>query len=41
MVRMLARKGKKVSANNWDTWHHTRRWEEMVVKAFGFPKVEK
>lgn len=32
--------GKKVSANNWDTWHQTRRWEEMVVKAFGFPKAE-
>lgn len=32
--------GKKVSANNWDTWHRTRRWEELVVKAFGFPQAE-
>jgi len=32
--------GKKVSANNWETWHQTRRWEELVVKAFGFPQAE-
>jgi ABC-type Fe3+ transport system substrate-binding protein len=32
--------GKKVAANNWDTWQQTRRWEDLVVKAFGFPKAE-
>jgi ABC-type Fe3+ transport system substrate-binding protein len=32
--------GKKVSANNWNTWQETRRREELVVKAFGFPKAE-
>ena len=33
--------GKKLSINNWDTLHHTSRWEELAFKAFGFPKAEK
>jgi ABC-type Fe3+ transport system substrate-binding protein len=36
-----AAKGKKLSVNNWDTLQNTSRWEEMVFKAFGFPKAEK
>jgi hypothetical protein len=34
-------RGKKLSVNNWDTLQNTTRWEEMVFKAFGFPKAEK
>ena len=33
-------KGKKLSVNNWETLQHTSRWQEMVFKAFGFPKVD-
>jgi iron(III) transport system substrate-binding protein len=32
--------GKKVSISDWDSLHHTGKWEEMVLKAFGFPKAE-
>ena len=36
-----AAQGKKLSVNKWDTLQNTSRWEEMVFKAFGFPKAEK
>ena len=32
--------GKKLSVNNWDTLHNTPRWEQMTLKAFGFPNAE-
>ena len=32
--------GKKISVNNWETLQHTSRWEQMALKAFGFPKAE-
>jgi hypothetical protein len=32
--------GKKVSISNWDSLHNTAKWEEMVLKVFGFPKAE-
>jgi len=32
--------GKKLSVNNWDTFHHTSKWMQMVFKAFGFPRAE-
>jgi ABC-type Fe3+ transport system substrate-binding protein len=32
--------GKKLSVNNWDTWHNSARWERMVFEAFGFPKAK-
>ena len=32
--------GKKLSVNNWDTLHHTSKWEQLVFKAFGFPKAD-
>lgn len=33
-------KGKKLSVNTWETLQHTSRWQEMVFKAFGFPKAD-
>ncbi|MGH7846512.1 MAG: ABC transporter substrate-binding protein [Candidatus Binatia bacterium] len=33
-------KGKKLSVNNWDTLQHTSTWEQMALKAFGFPKAD-
>ena len=33
--------GKKLSVNNWDTWHNSARWERMVFEAFGFPNAGK
>jgi iron(III) transport system substrate-binding protein len=35
-----ATQGKKVSVNNWETLQNTSRWEQMALKAFGFPKAE-
>ncbi|MBI2986747.1 MAG: extracellular solute-binding protein [Deltaproteobacteria bacterium] len=35
-----ATQGKKLSVNNWDTLHNTAKWEQMVFKAFGFPRAE-
>jgi iron(III) transport system substrate-binding protein len=35
-----ATRGKKVSVNDWETLQHTSRWEQMALKAFGFPKAE-
>lgn len=32
--------GKKLSLNNWETLHNTPRWEQMTLKAFGFPNAE-
>ena len=32
--------GKKVSISTWDSLHNTAKWEEMVLKVFGFPKAE-
>ena len=32
--------GKKLSVNNWDTLHNTPRWEQITLKAFGFPNAE-
>jgi iron(III) transport system substrate-binding protein len=32
--------GKKLSVNKWDTIHNTPRWEQMTLKAFGFPNAE-
>jgi hypothetical protein len=32
--------GKKLSVNDWDTLHNTPRWEQMTLKAFGFPNAE-
>jgi ABC-type Fe3+ transport system substrate-binding protein len=32
--------GKKLLVNNFDTLHNTGKWEQMTLKAFGFPKVE-
>jgi iron(III) transport system substrate-binding protein len=32
--------GKKLSLNNWETLHNTPRWEQMTLKAFGFPSAE-
>jgi len=32
--------GKKLSISNWESLQNTSRWEEMVLKAFGFPKAE-
>ncbi|MGH7847569.1 MAG: ABC transporter substrate-binding protein [Candidatus Binatia bacterium] len=33
--------GKKLSVNDWDTFHLTPKWMQMTVEAFGFPKAEK
>ena len=33
-------RGKRLSVNNWDTIQQTARWEQMVLKAFGFPKAD-
>lgn len=33
-------RGKRLAVNNWDTLQHTARWEQMVLKAFGFPKAD-
>ena len=33
-------KGKKLSVNDWDTLQHTSSWEQMALKAFGFPKAD-
>jgi hypothetical protein len=35
-----ATRGKKLSVNNWDTLQHTSRWEQMALKAFGFPRAD-
>jgi ABC-type Fe3+ transport system substrate-binding protein len=34
-------KGKKLSVNDWNTFHNTPKWTEMIIKAFGFPKADK
>lgn len=34
-------RGKKLSVNNWNTYHNTPKWMEMVIEAFGFPRAEK
>ena len=31
--------GKKLSVNNWETIHNSKRWQAMTVEAFGFPKA--
>jgi ABC-type Fe3+ transport system substrate-binding protein len=33
--------GKKLSVNDWNTWHNSARWERLVFEAFGFPKAGK
>jgi ABC-type Fe3+ transport system substrate-binding protein len=33
-------KGKKLSIIKWDSLDNSSRWEQMMVKAFGFPKAE-
>jgi ABC-type Fe3+ transport system substrate-binding protein len=32
--------GKKVSVNDWKTFHSTEKWMEMTLKTFGFPKAD-
>ena len=32
--------GKKLSLNGWETIHNTPKWEQMTLKAFGFPNAE-
>jgi iron(III) transport system substrate-binding protein len=32
--------GKKLSIVKWDSLDNSSRWEQMAVKAFGFPKAE-
>lgn len=31
--------GKKMSVNNWETFHNSAKWEQMAIKAFGFPQA--
>jgi ABC-type Fe3+ transport system substrate-binding protein len=33
-------RGKKVSVNDWATFHKTPEWYRMIVEAFGFPKED-
>ena len=30
--------GKKLWANNWETFQNSAKWQQMVVEAFGFPQ---
>jgi ABC-type thiamine transport system substrate-binding protein len=32
--------GKKLSVNNWDTFHKSEEYMKKVVEAFGFPQAE-
>ena len=32
-------RGKKLSVNNWTTFHRTDDWEKRVIQAFGFPQA--
>jgi ABC-type Fe3+ transport system substrate-binding protein len=33
-------KGKKISLNDFRTYHKTQGWMKMIVEAYGFPKAE-
>jgi ABC-type Fe3+ transport system substrate-binding protein len=32
--------GKKLSVNNWSTFHKTDDWEKKVIQMFGFPQAQ-
>jgi len=32
--------GKKLSVNNWETFHKTDDWEKKVIQMFGFPQAQ-
>jgi ABC-type Fe3+ transport system substrate-binding protein len=32
--------GKKISLNDFQTYHKTANWMKMIVEAYGFPRVE-
>jgi hypothetical protein len=36
-----AMRGKKVSVLSWEHYPHMQKYEEEVVKAFGFPRADK
>jgi hypothetical protein len=32
--------GKKLSVNNWSTFHKTDDWEKKVIQMFGLPQAQ-
>ncbi len=36
-----AMRGKKISVLSWEHYPHMQKYEEEVVKAFGFPRADK